>query len=265
MTPVSRWAGHRARQRWAASRETTHRLAGLVLEDGRRRAYLERHVWRNERIAALDVELEHHWAATTLAAARQDDPLAFGDRLRSARAHYAARLDVDDGARPGAERDGEGPGREDADAVAELDPALDHTRAARVRALANAGNVSSHLAAVLGEPPAGGPGRAAWCGLALQVEAYRDRRPDRSLDGYNDVVTAIGPRPSPRWHPDERIDTRLRLCTYTPRVAPMRLRFPSDRVRHLRRRSLWRDWYRPGSRNRRRLVPGLMLYRYTRW
>lgn len=59
---------------------------------------------------------------------------------------------------------------------------------------------------MLGEPPAGGAGRAAWCGLALQVEAYRDRHPDRSLDGYNDLVTAIGPRPSPRWHPDPAWD-----------------------------------------------------------
>ena len=74
-----------------------------------------------------------------------------------------------------------------------------------MRALANTGD-SSHLVAVLGEPPAGGPGRAAWCGLALQVEAYRDRHPDRSLDGYNDLVTAIGPRPSPRWHPDPAWD-----------------------------------------------------------
>ncbi|HET9444220.1 MAG TPA: hypothetical protein VFO65_12900 [Acidimicrobiales bacterium] len=200
-------ARQRAEQALATSREATHRLSDLVLEDGRRHAYLERHAWRYERIAVLDAELEHHWAAVTLAAVRQDDPLAFGtDRLRSARAHYAARLDVDDGPSHGVERDGDGQRREDAHAVAEIDAALEHTRAARVRALANAGDASSHLVAVLGEPPAGGAGRAAWCGLALQVEAYRDRHPDRSQDGYNAIVTAIGPRPSPRWHPDPAWD-----------------------------------------------------------
>lgn len=101
--------------------------------------------------------------------------------------------------RPGVARDGDEQRRQDSDAVAELDGALDHTRAARVRALASGGEELSHLVALLGAPPAGGPGRAASCGLALQVEAYRDRHPDRSQDGYNDLVTAIGPRPSPRW------------------------------------------------------------------
>lgn len=153
---------------------------------------------------------------------RQDDALAFGtERLRFARAHYVDRLDADDRVpRPGVERDGGGHRREDADAVAELDAALDHTRAARVRALASAGQAPSHLVAVLGVPPVSGPGRAAWCGMAFQVEAHRDRHPDRSLDGYNDVVTAIGPRPSQRWHPDPAWDgLARRLADATAVIA----------------------------------------------
>ena len=48
---------------------------------------------RFERVAAINAELDGHWSTATLAAVRQDDPLAFGiERLRAARATYAADL-----------------------------------------------------------------------------------------------------------------------------------------------------------------------------
>ncbi len=220
--PSARDGAARARAR---SREATGRVAAVGLEAAGRGAYLERHAWRHQRIAALDAELDRHWAAATLGAVRQDDPLAFGvERLRAARAYYAARLAARDGQAEtlgvAVERGGDEQRRVAADAVAELDAALDHTRAARVRALASAGDAPCHLVAVLGEAPAGGSGRAAWCGLALQVEAYRDRHPDSfSLDDYSDVVTAIGPRPTPRWRPDAEWDGLARRLADAPAVV----------------------------------------------
>ncbi len=42
------------------------------------------HGWRAERIKCIEAELACHWSAATLAALRQDDPLAFGiERLRA--------------------------------------------------------------------------------------------------------------------------------------------------------------------------------------
>ena len=215
--PAARDAAERAAAR---SAEARGRVIDVGLDAAGRTAYLERHAWRHERIAALDAELDRHWAAATLGAVRQDDPLAFGtERLRAARAHYADRLAADDqGPRPGVARDGDGRRWQDTEAVAELDAALAHTRAARVRALASGGEEASHLVAVLGAPSADGPGRAAWCGLTWQIEAYRDRHRDRSQDGYNDLVTAIGPRPSPRWHPEPEWDGLKRRLADAPAV-----------------------------------------------
>lgn len=104
------------------------------------------------------------------------------------------------------------------DALAELDAALDHTRAARVRTLAT--EPPRHLVDVLGPPPACGAGRAAWCGLALGVEAYRDRHPE-ALGSEDDggVVGAIGPRPSPRWQPEPEWDGLARRLADGPAVV----------------------------------------------
>lgn len=64
---------HRRPPEWST---VAHRaLEDAVLEDARRTAHLERHAWRHQRIAALDAELDRHWAAATLGAVRQDDPL----------------------------------------------------------------------------------------------------------------------------------------------------------------------------------------------
>lgn len=85
-------------------------------------------------------------------------------------------------------------------ALAELDAALDETRAARVRAMAGEHLAHAHLVAVLGEPPADPAGQAVWRGLACRVESYRDRHPE-ALGHESDggVMAAIGPRPVERW------------------------------------------------------------------
>lgn len=85
-----------------AQRSDDERLGELAAAQECRSAYLARHGWRSSRIVAIDAELDRHWAGATLAAARQDDPLAFGvGSLRAARAHYAERLAGIDGATGG--------------------------------------------------------------------------------------------------------------------------------------------------------------------
>ncbi len=86
-------------------------------------------------------------------------------------------------------------------ALAELDAALDDTRATRVAAMA---------AEPVAPPPwwrcRPGPGRPtperqAWCGLAYRVESYRDRHPEAlGHEASGGVAAAIGPRPADRWH-----------------------------------------------------------------
>ncbi len=79
----------------ANRRVSEHRVGELEAAAARRARFDADNAWRVERIAAIDAELNRHWATATLAAVRQDDPLAFGiERLRAARATYAADLDA---------------------------------------------------------------------------------------------------------------------------------------------------------------------------
>ena len=77
----------------ARRRAAERRLADLEAGEADRLRFGAEHAWRAERVTAIDAELARHWGAATLAAVRQDDPLAFGiDRLRAARAAYADDL-----------------------------------------------------------------------------------------------------------------------------------------------------------------------------
>lgn len=286
----------RARERLgrahAERRQADQQVVDLEANEARRVAFVADTTWRFERVRTINAELDRHWSATTLAAARQDDPLAFGiDRLRAARAIYAADLarldnslpsdrtravdqtertvagaeqdlrharlaatearrnldvaaerhwgcrrdkqalercrraveraraavvtavDAEDGARRGLEgelaaqrkraaaMEAVAPQRAELiEALGELDAALDDTRAARVAAMATQPLAPTHLAGVLGEAPEDPAGRAAWCGLAYRVEAYRDRHPE-ALEHIAEggVIAAIGPRPGEKW------------------------------------------------------------------
>ncbi len=67
------------------------RIEGIRHEIVARQQWDDQHGWRIPRVAAIDDGLRHHWAGVVLAAARDDDPLAFGpDRLRQAHATFAA-------------------------------------------------------------------------------------------------------------------------------------------------------------------------------
>ncbi len=79
-----------------ANRRVSERRLGELEAAGAKRARFDaEHAWRVERLGAIDAELDRHWAAATLAAVRQHDPLAFGiEHLRAARATYAADLDA---------------------------------------------------------------------------------------------------------------------------------------------------------------------------
>ena len=275
----------------AERRRADGRVVDLEANEARRLAFVAESAGRFERVAAINAELDRHWSTATLAAVRQNDPLAFGiDRLRAARTTYAANLarldnrlpsdrshaisqaerelaaaeqelrharlvataarrDLDvasqrrwgrrdkpalercrraveraeatvtravaaeGGARRGLEAEmaaqrervaameAVAPQRAElGQALGELDAALDDTREARVATMAAAPLAPSHLAEVLGDPPADGVGRAAWCGLAYRVEAYRDRHPE-ALEHVAEgrVMAAIGPRPGEPW------------------------------------------------------------------
>jgi hypothetical protein len=62
-------------------------------------------------------------------------------------------------------------------AVTDISNALDHTRPARVLAMLHAENLPVYLTGVLGAPPETVAGRQAWCGLAWEIESYRDSHP----------------------------------------------------------------------------------------
>jgi hypothetical protein len=80
-------------RRRAEVADAGRRVAELNAHQRAREAFLAREGWRSARIIAIDDELARHWAPVVLAAARQDDPLAFGlDRLRAARVTYASQL-----------------------------------------------------------------------------------------------------------------------------------------------------------------------------
>jgi conjugative relaxase-like TrwC/TraI family protein len=292
----------RARDRLDAARATRRvserRLGELEAAGARRARFDTDNAWRVERVGAIDAELDRHWATATLAAVRQDDPLAFGvERLRTARLTYAADLDayraslppdntaavaeakrglaareqdlrearygVEDRRRQleiaserhwgrrdkegvvvaqraleraegavaavvGAERgarlrldaavsnerkrarvlaDTEPRRVQLTEALAEIDAALDDTRAARVAALSDGPIFPAHLVAVLGEVPNNTAGRQAWRGLASRIESYRDRHPEAlGHEGAGGVMAAIGPRQAERWLPDPEWD-----------------------------------------------------------
>ena len=87
-----------------------------------------------------------------------------------------------------------------AQALAEIDAALDDTRAQRVAALAREPIAPAHLVSVLGDPPAHPAGRQVWCGLAYGIESYRDRHPEAlGHEAHGGAMAAIGPRPGQRW------------------------------------------------------------------
>ena len=245
---------------------TEARVDQLAAADQQSRAFEVEHGWRRERIVEINNELAHHWAAVTLGAVREDDPLAFGiDELRRARATYARDLNAvlrtvprdRSGALRQAEVDAQRAtemlrfadrqvarrnqewddahqrrrGRRNKIAIAEargslsaaetdlatarenftrtrevlaseraadaarhraleatkdertelrrtlreIDAALEDTRVERVLALAHDDSPPFYLLESLGEVPLSRGGQQAWCGLAIEIERYRDR------------------------------------------------------------------------------------------
>ncbi|MGH9282083.1 MAG: hypothetical protein ACRD0S_04015, partial [Acidimicrobiales bacterium] len=294
-------------------RVSERRVAELEAAEAIRARFDADNAWRVARVTAIDAELDRHWSSATLAAVRQDDPLAFGiERLRAARATYAADLDAyraalppdrsaavvearrrlgdreqclrearcgledrrhglavaserhwgrrDKGAVERAQRalqqaedavaadvrseqtarlrlDAEAsnerkrakalaatePQRTElTEALAELDAALDDTRAQRVAALSGEAIVPAHLVAVLGGPPGDAAGRQAWCGLACRIESYRDRHPEAlGHESAGGVMAALGPRQSERWVPDPEWDDLAARLRHGPALVTM--------------------------------------------
>ncbi|HEV2810918.1 MAG TPA: MobF family relaxase [Acidimicrobiales bacterium] len=156
----------------------------------------------------FDIASQRHWgrrdkqalAQCLRAAERADDAVAAAaEGERDAR----GRLDAELAAQQKRARatDAVAPQRAELTQVlAEIDAALDDSRAARVSAIAAEPVAPAHLVAVLGEPPANSAGGQAWCGLAYRVESYRDRHPEAlGHEASAGVAAAIGPRPGERW------------------------------------------------------------------
>src|SRR5439155_17129768 len=88
-----------------------------------------------------------------------------------------------------------------AGATRELSTALDDGRPARVLAAAR-GEGAEHLVAALGPAPEERASQAVWCGLALEVEAWRDRHRGDQLQPdprEPEVSWLLGPRPVGAW------------------------------------------------------------------
>jgi len=90
------------------------------------------------------------------------------------------------------------------ESVADLEAALDRTRGERVLAMLGDGAAPPHLTAVLGAVPETLTRRQLWCGLAFQVEAYRDVHPEPGRADSAGPQAALGPRPerfedAPAW------------------------------------------------------------------
>jgi hypothetical protein len=271
-------------------------------------AFEKEHSWRRARVVAIDGEIAHHWARTTLTAVREDDPLAFGiDELRRARATYAADLNAvlatlptdRSGALRRAEADAPRAeemlrftrrqvaqradelhdaqqrrwGRRDkmtisktsaklseaeadlanarqrvirtgdrlADeraseasrhralettqeqraallqALREIDAAFEATRVDRVIALAHQGSTPFYLLEVLGEVPLSRGGQRAWCGLAAEIERYRD------VHGVTNEFMALGADPefAPPSGLDDLIENGHRIVRAAHELDPV--------------------------------------------
>ncbi len=198
--PPDRRAAVTQAERELADARHRRRLAHRALDECRRR---------------LEVASERHWGRRDKEAmARAERALASAEHAVSdaARAEHDARgrLDAEGSKlrrRTKALAATEERRVELTGALAELDAALDDTRAKRVEALAAEPIVPPHLVDVVGEAPSDPHARQAWWGLAWRIEAYRDRHPDalgHEADGG--VIAAIGPSPAARWMPDAEWD-----------------------------------------------------------
>jgi conjugative relaxase-like TrwC/TraI family protein len=135
----------------------------LHAADRCRRQWEHANQWHHREIGRIDRQLAEHWTNVVLAAVHQGEPLAYGlGRLRDARRYVSGCVSVD-GTRD-AQQD-----------LSVLDEVLADLRVARVETIERSGTAPAHLVDRLGALPRRGPGRDAWCGLALLLEEQADR------------------------------------------------------------------------------------------
>ncbi len=111
-------------------------------------------------------------------------------------------------ARERALRDNRGAMTEMESAVVDIESALDHTRPGRVLAMLHAEQPPAYLTDVLGVAPETVAGRQAWCGLAWEIESYRDAHPAATHDeSDHGVQAALGKCPD--WYSETHAWTYL--------------------------------------------------------
>ena len=142
---------HRSEQAVTASQES--------LDDARRRRW-GRH--DHDAIAAAEAKLAFSKQSLEDALTAERD---LRDEVAAIAAHQQERREVVNDSAPRR--------NELASTLVQLDGALDHTRAERVRALAD--EPPTYQVERLGDPPRSTAGRAVWCHHALPIEAALDR------------------------------------------------------------------------------------------
>ena len=182
-----------------ARREAVSASAGLA------KAWVE----RAEVTAVAEQARERHWGRRDREAVERAEGRVWdaeramsGAVEREREARRLAKTETEaQRAREQALRDNRGAMTELEGAVADIDGALDHTRPDRVLAMLRAEESPKYLTDVLGAVPETVAGQQAWCGLAWEIESYRDAHPTASHEESDRGVQAALGR-CPDWYAD---------------------------------------------------------------
>lgn len=171
--PPDRSAAITEASRTLAAAEQDLRGSRAELVQRRRRLELaaERHWGRRDKaaVATATTGVEHAEVAVTAAEATERDARCRLDAEASSQLRRETALGATEARRT-----------ELTHALAEIDAALDDTRAQRVTELSTEAIVPAHVAAVLGEMPSDPGARQVWCGLGYRIESYETAIPTPS-------------------------------------------------------------------------------------
>ena len=182
-----------------ARREAVSASAGLA----------KARVERAEATAAAEQARQRHWGRRDRSAVERAERRVWDaeramsgavERDREARRLVKTETEAQR-ARERALRDNRGAMTELEGAVVDIEGAIEHTRPDRVLAMLRAEEPPKYLTDVLGAVPETVAGQQAWCGLAWEIEYYRDAHPTAPRDESDRGVQAALGR-CPDWYAD---------------------------------------------------------------